>query len=99
MRLIAHIAGAEQSIVPQLPLDREHVLLGVGNAIADGIRGDAGDGNILRPVEARIGMAGGRVQWRKGDGKILAVILSAGSGYEGVIKQWGSGTAVGRAVR
>ena len=43
-------------------------------------------------------MAAGGVQRREGDGKILAEIVSIGSGDEWVGKQRWSGTAVGGAV-
>src|SRR5580693_211684 len=98
MRLIAHIAGAEHSAVRELALDREHVLLGVRNAVADGVGGNSADGDVLRPVEAGIGMAAGRVQWSKREREILAEAVPRRSGDERIRKQRRSGTAVGGAV-
>ena len=51
MRLIAHVAGAEHGVLPDLPLDREHVLFGVRNTVANGISGNAADRDILRPID------------------------------------------------
>ena len=79
MRLVAHVASAEHGIVPELALDREHVLFGVGNTIADGISRDAADGLVLRPIDVGIGMAARGVQGREVTGN-MPEILSVGGG-------------------
>src|ERR1700723_623457 len=96
--LIAHVAGAEQRVVPNLPLEGDHVLLGIRNAVVDRIRRDATDRNVLRPVDVRVGVTAGGVQGREGHRKILAQRLAIGGSDERVGKLGWSGTTVGGSV-
>src|ERR1700722_4179295 len=99
MRLIADETRVQYGVVSDLALQRKHVLLGVRNAIADRIRRDAADGNVLRPVECGIGMAGRTVQRRKGHREVLAEILLIGSSNEWIGKSRRSGARVRGSVR
>ena len=56
MPLVADVIHAENRVGSKTALERQHVLLGVRNAIAGGVVGQAGDRLELRPVNVGIGV-------------------------------------------
>src|SRR5271163_534940 len=98
MPLRADVIQTEDGVINQAALEREHVFLGVRNAIGSPIVGEAGNGLELRPIYIRVGILGAGIQRSERDWKGLAEILTAGCGDEGSGEERRRGAGVGGAV-
>ena len=86
MTAIADVTGACHGAGSKLPLQREHVLLRVGDLVRGAVGRNPADRNVLRPVDIGIGIGSGNVQWCEADWKWLAEILAGGSCYERIVE-------------
>src|SRR5580693_6084932 len=75
MSLIADVVHTEHSVGSKSALQREHVFLGVGDAVVHGIVGQASNGFELRKVDG-VGMACARIQRSQSHREILAEVLA-----------------------
>src|ERR1700733_6675500 len=80
MRLRADVTRAEYCLGSQAALERQHVFLGVRNAIARRIVGNPCNGLELRPIDAGVGMARTRAPRSERNRKGLAAVLSGRGG-------------------
>ena len=100
MRLRAHVIHAEHGVGSQSALEREHVFLGVRNAIGGRVVRQPGDGLELRPVDVGVRVARACVQRRKRDREIPGRDSAGRCGNERCGEQrrgWaGVGGSVGR---
>ena len=99
MRLAADIAGGKYRVIAKLPLNGERVLLRIWAHAAGFITGQTGDGQERRPIDVRVGIASGRIQRWKVNGKALKIINSRRCGNERIRKKRRRGAGVCAAIR
>ncbi len=98
MALRADVVDAQDGVGTESALERQHVFLGVGNAIRREVVRQAGDGFELRPVDGCVGMARAGIEWSERDRKCLAEILPGCRSHERLREQRRRGAGIGGAV-
>src|SRR5580704_12819421 len=98
MSLRADVIHAQNRVRAEAALERQHIFLGVGNAIRREVVRKAGDRLKLRPVDGVVGMARAGIQWSECDGESLSEILAGRGGDERSGKERRRWTCVGGSV-
>src|SRR5580704_7588119 len=98
MSLCADVVHAQHRVRAETALERQHVFLGVRNAIGGEVIRKAGDRLKLRPVDGVVGMARAGIQWSECDGESLSEILAGRGGDEWSGKEGRRRTCVGGSV-